>query len=185
MTLGPRAKLALILGGFALPIVASFTVYTFGHPRATANYGELLLPPDQVTRAAFSTASGKPFRFAALEGRWVLMTADRGHCEAPCRSKLVAVRQIRLALGRDADRVASVAVMMDGLAPAPAFEARFPDMAFILPAQPAPPGAPTADASHIYLVDPHGNVMMRWPAQPDYKRMKGDLDRLLKASQIG
>jgi hypothetical protein len=35
------------------------------------------------------------------------------------------------------------------------------------------------------VADPHGNVMMRWPAQPDPRRMIRDLERLLKASQIG
>jgi cytochrome oxidase Cu insertion factor (SCO1/SenC/PrrC family) len=47
-----------------------------------------------------------------------------------------------------------------------------------------PPGAGN-DRAHIYLVDPNGNVMMRWPAAAEPKRMLKDLERLLKASQIG
>jgi hypothetical protein len=47
-----------------------------------------------------------------------------------------------------------------------------------------PPGAGN-DRAHVYLVDPRGNVMLRWPAAADRKRMLGDLQRLLKASQIG
>ena len=113
------------------------------------------------------------------------MAGDRAPCMDACRSKLVAVRQIRLALGKEADRVASVAVLEDGPPPDAGLRADFPDMLFLRPTKPFPPGAPTADPAHIYLVDPHGNVMMRWPAQPDYKRMKNDLDRLLRASQIG
>jgi hypothetical protein len=72
-------------------------------------------------------------------------------------------RQVRLALGRDASRVELV------VAPAPEL---------------ARAGA-AIDEGHIYLADPHGNVMMRWPASPELKRMLGDLKRLLKASQIG
>lgn len=184
MTLGHRAKMLLIVGGFALPIVISFLVYAFGHPRATANYGELLLPPDSITAAPFVAADGRDFRFASLAGRWIVLTGDRAPCEAACRSKLTAVRQVRLALGKDSDRVATVAIL-EGATPEPGLRADFPDMTFARPTQPAPAGAPTADPAHIYLVDPNGNVMMRWPAQPDYKRMKGDLDRLLRASQIG
>ena len=41
------------------------------------------------------------------------------------------------------------------------------------------------DRAHIYLADPHGNVMLRWPSNPDLRRMYQDIDRLLKASQIG
>jgi hypothetical protein len=47
-----------------------------------------------------------------------------------------------------------------------------------------PPGAAN-DRAHIYLVDPHGNVILRWPAKPDLRRMYRDLERLFKASQIG
>jgi hypothetical protein len=94
------------------------------------------------------------------------------------------MRQVRLALGREADRVASVAVFQGGLPPAE-LRAEFPDMAFVTPARGAAVAAATRDTAHIHLVDPLGNVMMRWPAEPDYKRMKGDLDRLLRASQIG
>ena len=185
MKLDPRAKVLLIIAGFALPIVASFLVYTFGHPRATANYGELLLPPDSVTTAPFVDAQGKGFRFGALGGRWIIVASDRLPCEAACRSKLVAVRQVRLALGREADRVATVTVLEGAAAADPALRADFPDMVFVRASGAPQAGVPTADPAHIYLVDPNGNVMMRWPAQPDYKRMKADLDRLLRASQIG
>ena len=40
-------------------------------------------------------------------------------------------------------------------------------------------------SDHIYLVDPLGNLMMRFPADPNPSRMKKDLIRLLKASRIG
>jgi hypothetical protein len=38
---------------------------------------------------------------------------------------------------------------------------------------------------HIYLVDPLGNLMLRFPANPDPQRMLKDLARLLKASRVG
>jgi hypothetical protein len=38
---------------------------------------------------------------------------------------------------------------------------------------------------HIWVVDPLGNVVMRYPANPDLKGILKDLERLLKASQIG
>ena len=73
------------------------------------------------------------------------------------------MRQIRLALGRNASRVDTRVLTQAELGEA----------------------AGPIDAAHIYLVDPHGNVMMRWPRRPDMKRMLKDLERLLKASQIG
>ena len=47
------------------------------------------------------------------------------------------------------------------------------------------PAGAANDRAHIYLVYPHGNVMMRWPSQPDFRGMLKDLVRLMKASQIG
>jgi hypothetical protein len=38
---------------------------------------------------------------------------------------------------------------------------------------------------HVYLVDPLGNLMMRFPQDPDPMRVIKDLQRLLRASQFG
>ncbi len=61
----------------------------------------------------------------------------------------------------------------------------FPGTVAALPPPGTAPVPGPGDRDHLYLVDPHGNVMMRWPAAPDPKRMLQDLQRLLKASQIG
>jgi hypothetical protein len=47
------------------------------------------------------------------------------------------------------------------------------------------PGAGEAARDSVYLVDPLGNLMMRYPEGADGKRMLKDLRRLLKVSQIG
>jgi len=185
MRLGPRAKLGLILGGFALPIAASFFVYAFLRPAPTANYGELLRSPESITRSSFIRTTGGAIRFQELAGRWILLASEGDACDEACRAKLVAIRQVRLALGREADRVAMVTVLGPRAAVPAGLEDEHPGMVFARAQAPLPPSSATADEAHIYLIDPLGNVMMRWPARPDYKRMKGDLDRLLRASQIG
>lgn len=45
--------------------------------------------------------------------------------------------------------------------------------------------AARSPADHIYLVDPLGNLMLRFPADPDPRRMMKDLARLLRASRVG
>ena len=44
---------------------------------------------------------------------------------------------------------------------------------------------PMFSPDHIYVVDPLGNLMMRFPRDPDPSLMIKDLQRLLKASRIG
>jgi hypothetical protein len=184
MKLGPRARLVLLASLFLVPIAASLLAAVYFRPEPTANYGELLLPPEVITAQKFARASGGTFAFAEVRGRWVLVAADSGACGEPCLAKLAAVRQVRLALGRNAGRVERVFVVDDDRAPDAAMLGVFGTMVTVRPsaglAQPA-----TRDRDHIYLVDPAGNVMLRWPARPDPRRMLRDLDRLLRASQIG
>lgn len=182
----PRAKLLAIIALFALPIVASFVAYRFFRPEATANYGELLLPPAQITTSAFDRAGGGSFRFAELRGRWVLVASDSGRCPASCVAKLTLMRQVRLMLGRNAARLERVFVA-DDPHPLPA-EALAPfegTVAITPPLGMTQPPAPANDRAHVYLVDPLGNVMMRFPADAEPRRMLKDLERLLKASRIG
>jgi cytochrome oxidase Cu insertion factor (SCO1/SenC/PrrC family) len=176
----------LVVAIFALPIVASFLAYRLVEPRATGNYGELLLPPATITAHPFERGSGVPFRFESLRGRWIMVVSDSGACPQACVEKLTLVRQTRLSLGREAGRVARVFVADDLVAPDAAALGPFAGTEIVR--TPAgltlPPGA-VNDRAHIYLVDPLGNVMMRWPAGAEGKRMLQDLKRLLKASQVG
>lgn len=185
MKLGPRAKLLLIAALLLSPIVASLLVYRFGSVQPTANYGELI-PPTGVTSQPFGLASGGHFSFERVRGRWAMVASDSGTCPAACVEKLTTLRQVRLALGRNASRVERVFVVDDLNRPDAAALRPFEGTVVALtpPGMSLPPSA-ASDRAHIYLVDPNGNVMLRWPAAADRKRMLKDLERLLKASQIG
>lgn len=184
MRLSPRAKLLLLAAFFLLPIVASFLAYRYVKVEPTANYGELLAPAPAPPTLMIGT-SQEPFIFGQLVGKWALVANDTGSCPAACAGKLVTMRQVRLAVGRNASRVERVFIVDDGRI-APDLALAFPGMIVAtLPAGQAMPRGAGNDRDHIYLVDPHGDVMMRWPAKADGPRMIRDLDRLLRASQIG
>lgn len=186
MSLSPRAKLLALMGIFLVPIVASVLAYNFLRVEPTANYGELIVPPMKLPSNDFARPGGGAFRFAELAGRWILVASDSGACAEACREKLVTMRQLRLALGRNAARVERVYVVDDTRMPAAALADSFPDMHVALtPTGLAVARGPVNDRAHIYLVDPNGNVMMRWAWPVDNRRMFKDLERLLKASQIG
>ena len=184
--MSPRAKLVAIAALFAAPIVASIVAYNVIEAKPTGNYGELLLPPARVTAQRLGALGGGEFSFGNLAGKWVMVVSDSGDCPMMCREKLEAIRQVRLALGRNAPRVERVFVVDDVRTREPQVPAEFEGtrVALTPTGLTLPPGAGN-DRAHIYLVDPRGNVMMRWPAGADRKRMLGDMQRLLKASQIG
>jgi cytochrome oxidase Cu insertion factor (SCO1/SenC/PrrC family) len=182
---GPRARLLLLAALFLLPIAASWLAYRYLDIAPSANYGELI-PVRTVTSQGFELVGGGRFHFEQLRGRWAMVASDSGACPAACIDKLVTLRQVRLALGRRAARVERVFVVDDLHRPDEGAMRPFNGMRIAL----TPPGMTLPlsagnDRAHIYLVDPRGNVMMRWPAAADRARMLKDLDRLLKASQIG
>ena len=184
--MSPRAKLVALAALFAAPIVASVIAYNVIEPGRTANFGELLLPPARVSPQPLERAGGGTFAFTELAGKWVLVVSDSGACPQACRDKLSTLQLVRTALGRNAGRVERVFVVDDLQRTAGEMAAEFPGLrvAYTPAGLSLPPGAGN-DRAHVYLVDPNGNVMMRWPAGADRKRMLGDLQRLLKASQIG
>ena len=186
MKIGPRAKLLALASLFLAPIAASLFAYQFLRPEPTANYGELLLPPATIAEHELTRADGSAFRFSEMKDRWILVASDSGACSGDCLAKVHAIRQVRLALGRNASRVGRVFVVDDLRAPDPAAFAPLEDLVIVLtPRGLTLPSGAANDRAHIYLVDPRGNVMMRWPAYPQLRGMLKDLERLLKASQMG
>jgi cytochrome oxidase Cu insertion factor (SCO1/SenC/PrrC family) len=182
----PRAKLVGIMALFALPIVASTLAYHFFRPERATNHGELIAPPPAFPDAVMRRADGGAFRFTELKGGWVLVASDAGACPETCIAKLTLMRQVRLALGREAGRVTRVFVSDDSRPVAAETAAPFEGTRFVSPPLGlALPPVPLNDRAHFYLADPNGNVMMRWPAGIEAKKVLQDLKRLLKASQIG
>jgi hypothetical protein len=170
-----RIKLALLAAFFILPMAASWVVWHFDlAPGATGNYGTLL-PPRPVL----------PAQLAALKGRWVLVQFDAGACGEACERKLYIMRQMRRAQGREMQRVERLWLLTDSIQPRAELLAAI-EGTLIVPA-PADAGFPAERSvlEHIYLVDPLGNLMLRFPRDPDPSRMIKDLQRLLKVSRFG
>ena len=173
--MSPKAKIALVAAVCAAPIILGTLAYMFGWAGgASGNYGELIAPQPLV---------GAPFH--ALRGKWVLVTFDPAACGAECEKKLYFVRQVRRAQGKDAERIERLWLVTDRGAPSSELT-RAIEGTRIVPAEAnigkAFPGEPT---QHIYLVDPLGNLIMRFPCDPEPSKVIKDLQRLLKYSHVG
>lgn len=172
--MAPNAKLALVFAVCAAPLVLGWLAYEGQWALGgKANYGELLAP----------RALAGPL--APLRGKWVLVTLDTPACGANCERKLYIVRQVRRAQGRNAERIERLWLLTDAGTPRAELIAALDDSR-IAPADAGLRSAFPGDAlAYIYLVDPLGNLMMRFPAEPDARRMIQDLERLLKYSSFG
>jgi len=170
--MGPRVKLATVLAVCAAPFVLGWLAYERRWFAGQAgNYGELI-PPRPLAGP-----------LAALKGKWVLVTFDAAACGPACEKKLYIVRQVRRAQGKEAERIERLWLVTDGARP------RAQLLAAIEGTHVAGAAAETLKAfpgtADIYLVDPLGNLMMRFPADADPPKMIKDLERLLKYSRFG
>lgn len=187
MQLTPRSKFLLLIAVFVVPVVAAYLAYFGWRPAGHTNYGDLL-KVTPLQRTAGATHDGTPFDLGRLQGKWVMVHVGPSNCDAGCVKQLYLMRQIRIAQGKEQSRIERLWVLTDGGRVDPSLLQthaglhvwRAADDAF---AEQFP--ADDARAGHIYVVDPLGNLMLRFPAQPDAKRMMRDLKLLLKASQIG
>ncbi|HEX4328390.1 MAG TPA: cytochrome C oxidase subunit I [Burkholderiales bacterium] len=185
-----RIKMILILLVCAAPIIASYVTYYFVMPQGRVNYGELVMPVKPVPPAQLHTLDGRPYDFAALKGKWVMLTVDGGACPEACVEKLYKMRQVRAVQGKDADRI-ELAWLIDDEAQLETRVIRAYDATHMLRAAGTPllaalpPASGGALRDHIYLIDPLGNLVLRFPKDAVPEKMKKDLERLLKYSGIG
>lgn len=178
-------SLWLLAALFIAPVVASYIAYYFWRPSAQVNHGELL-EPRPVPDTPLALTDGAAFEWSRLKGKWLLVTADTGACGAYCQQKLVYMRQVRLAQGKETDRIERVWLITDDVPPAATLVAQHRGVWRVHAAgNPVLKWLPAAGspADHIYVIDPLGNLMMRYPRDADPRKMVRDLARLLRHSQ--
>lgn len=187
MQLTSRSKFLFLIGVFVVPVVAAYLAYFGWRPSGHTNYGELLkVTPLQHT--AGKALDGAAFNLDALRGKWVMVHVGSARCDAACVRQLYLGRQIRIAQGKEQSRIERLWVLTDAATPDATLLQEYPGLRVWRPAEAAFVAqfpAVRNRSDHIYLVDPLGNLMLRFPAQVEPKRMMKDLKLLLKASQIG
>lgn len=187
-----RWKLFAVIAICASPLIASYLTYYVIKPEGRTNYGALIDPRSHPIPAALGTASldDRPAALSDYKGKWIMLQVGDADCREACRKRLHDMRQLRLAQGKDMDRIERVWLVTDGQ-PLETVLMREFDGTRMLRAQPEavkawlPADSGTAASDHIYMIDPLGNLMMRFPKDADPNKMKKDISKLLKASRIG
>lgn len=186
----PKAKLAALLALFIVPTIASFVVFYFFPPGKTNNYGTLITPVVALPQEKFVRLDGVQGDAAeAMRGKWLLVSRVNGSCAEACRARLLAMKQARLILGREQDRVLRVVLVEDGVTPETELLQAFAGTVWVDAQSSAwkdklPVGTSGRD-DRIYAIDPLGNAFIFYGANPDIKSLAKDLRQVLKASQIG
>lgn len=187
-----RKTLYLLLLVSIAPVAASYFTYYVIKPRGGAsNYGTLVNPQRPLpTDLALYDDNGRRQAPSALLGKWLLLSVDSGDCDGACRQKLFYMRQVRLTQGVERERIQTIRLQTSSTPLAPTIRGAYPDTQYYVADVDAlsswlPTEKERRIGDHIFLVDPNGNLMMRFPENPDPSLIKRDLSRLLKWSGIG
>ena len=181
-----KSPLLLLLTLFLLPLAIGGGLYAYGwHPSKPGNHGEILSPPRPLPPLA--DASGKLLGKADFDGHWSLVVAGAGPCDAACKQWIVATRQVHVALYKQMGRV-----QRTWLSDQP-----MPDSAPLLAIQPdlhtAVAGSEAARAAfdlstsghRVYVVDPMGQIILRYAPDADPRGILKDMERLLRFAWAG
>ena len=192
-----RPLIAVLLVSLA-PVVFALLAYyvpSLGlRPGTRTHYGQLIEPQRPIPGdLALRDAQGRPYDLNQLKGQWLLISAGPGACPESCVRGLFVLRNSHASQGKAVDRLERVWFITDDAPAAPVVEEAYagPDVLRAGPARLADclaPGAadPAAElARGLWIVDPLGHLMMRFPDAQQPEAVRDDIRALLKNSRIG
>ena len=191
------------LGRWTIVLVALISLVPFSmawyyarHPELitkTSNYGELIAPSKRIDPSDFKVTlpSGSQER-AEIKGRWVLLQVTSGSCLDLCLANLHKTHQVWLMLNKEMPRVKRLLVSTQAKSlPEPPKQGGWDDSILLSIAEKEilknlgeVLGGGSGEGQ-IILIDPEGNLVLKYAADFDPYRMVKDLKHLLNASQIG
>jgi cytochrome oxidase Cu insertion factor (SCO1/SenC/PrrC family) len=193
-----RTSLLIVLAMFAAPVLIAWSLfYVFPEwmPSSTNNHGDLVEPARPLPAFELDTVSGDVVDQTYLRGKWNYVYLHAGECSAACIEHLYKIRQLRLAQGKNIDRIQRLMLWRaDSVSPESRadLQAHFPGQVIVLVSDndalitsfSTDAEAPLS-AGRIYLVDPLGNLMMSYQPDAEPRGIIKDMHRLLKYSGLG
>lgn len=171
--------LAVVIG----PMLLASAMYRwqFWVPQTRSYHGELIAtgqtPTDLGVAGSWGIEQGDEPR------RWQLLVTSADDCAADCRALVYLARQIHIGLNREVSRAGHALAHAAALPDDYDAELRtgYPQlqrMALDVERYPE-------TGAQLWIVDPHGNLVLRYGAGSNGKQILEDLRYLLKLSQIG
>jgi hypothetical protein len=181
-----RIQLLLILAATIGPILLASAMYKwqFWVPESRSYHGELL--GSGQSRSELGVLA--PVDAMQVESRWQLLVTAPEECAADCQQLVYLVRQIQIGLGRESARathsLASGAPLSEAYQSQ--LQSEYPQLGrFSLDRQRYAQLQKGDPSVQLWIIDPHGNLVLRYDAKADGKNVLNDLRLLLKLSNIG
>ncbi len=185
-----------IIGVFALfmlPIVFALMLNLPGvrwSPFGARNHGELLQPPPLLDDLELMAVDGGSLASKPLTVGWSVLLSAPIPCAEACDAAIERLQRVRLSLGQNGGRVNWIWLVSGDrklqAADVVTLRARYPALRVVrtvaedgLPQVLQPrEGRPT-----VYVVDPHGYLILRYEPDAPARDLLKDLERLLRYSK--
>lgn len=175
-----RLQLLLILLGVIGPMILATGMYKlqFWVPEGRSYHGELI--GNGQTRADLGVQ--------AQEDRWQILVTAPKDCSVDCQQLVYLARQIQIGLGRDAGRASHALAAAQPLSSE--YDAKltreYPQLQrYPLNLTDFHKTAGDQSVPQLWIIDPHGNLVLRYDPTVKGKDLLNDLRHLLKLSNIG
>ncbi len=180
---------------FIAPVVLAYIMFFFVDVKSFVNHGEILNPIVHIRSFELKDENNEIIPEGELTYKWRIISFIGKDCDQQCESRLFDSRQIHTSLGKNQHRLIRMFVHLE-----PAGES----LSALIAEKHSNITRVNGDATiiinalgdnirdnasiqnnEIYIMDPMGNVMMRFTQEQPNKEFLHDLKKLLKASQIG
>lgn len=184
----------LLILTFIAPIGAAYWLYNIGGTEQTVNRGEFVKTGVQLMDLNLLTMDGKKVTEDDVYGHWHMMYFIGADCEGECEETVYTMRQIRTTFHKESPRITNVLIHFEKdlngqfkekikthYANFERYFAQREDFNRALGYE----ENELTDKNIIFVVDPIGNVILKYTKDKTAKDIMHDIKRLLKASQIG
>ncbi len=189
---GSGRKILLLLAVvFVLPFTIAATLHLLDIRPSGKSYGELIVPPVNLTIPPLQDTQAKPFTATQWQKKWNIVMINHEACTDQCLTTTHLLGNVRLSMDKDTKRVQQILLLpiettREAIAD---LQKKNPDLIILAGSDEATTQLANkleslAKPQNIYLVDPLGNLMMQYPQNFEPKGLRSDLVRLIKSSWV-
>lgn len=179
----------ILLGSFLIPAILAYGYFFFGNRPSISSNGTLINPIIDIQTLKLTNQAGEMINREELTPKWRMYYFVNEACDTDCLNDLYNMRQINIALGKNQDRVQHVIVHLnkpkDDFIELIEKEHKEAVRLFTTAENKAVLVSQNDTDTYIYLVDPLGNIMMKFSSSIEAKLILKDINKLLKISRIG
>ncbi|MFK8028014.1 MAG: SCO family protein [Gammaproteobacteria bacterium] len=190
-TNNPKLSGYFLIALFVVPLLIAIVMYSLRDHLPTTksvSHGELIHPAQPIKTLTIQLPTNETIDLKSFAGKWTYLVYSPNGCDLQCEASLFKLRQTKKATGRESNRIQSALLtnanqvnsnILDRNQRTPVGQL----LKFEL--EDEPDKQKQLEHGIIYLIDPIGNLMMKYDTSTTSRGMLKDIKKLLKISNIG